>query len=142
MDLLFSNAILKMGVHATIGDVLLLGMTMIHKDIICKPPIISMIVLHYHPTFFSHRFETLLALHAFLAGQHSLKMDMCELQPTYTVPYLYLLVVNLAFSCAMNPVVEDSNWSTETICPGFVAVWAGGVGLPLVHHGCLVCLLY
>ena len=78
MNLLFSNSILKMGIYATIGDVLLLGPTMIDEAIICKHPIISMIVLHYHTACFGHPLKTLLAFDSFITGQHSLEMDICE----------------------------------------------------------------
>ena len=106
--LLFSYAVLKMSIYTTIGDVLLLGSTMIDEPIICKPPVISMIVFHYHTACFGHPLETLLAFNSFITGQCSLEMDTvnCKNWLTYTVAYLYLAVVNLPFSCAMNPAIQ------------------------------------
>ena len=72
MKILLSNPILKMGVYATIGDVLLLDPTMIDDTIISKSSIISVIVFYNHAACFGHPLETLLAFDGFIAGQHSL----------------------------------------------------------------------
>ena len=61
---------------------------------------------------------------------------------TKTIAYLYHCCVSLPLSWAMKPWVLDSNWSTETICLGRVAVFVAFLSSPLTLHGRFVILPY
>ena len=43
-----SNAILEVGINAAVADVLSVGLAMVNKGVVCKPAIVSMVLLDFN----------------------------------------------------------------------------------------------
>ena len=123
-------AILVVGINSTVLNSLVLDLGIIDKCIVSEFSTVCMIISYLHTMVFGKVLECYFGFHEFSTWLISLHVYKClaEWWSTYTVAALYWALVRLPFICAISPIVDNSNESTEMHLPGILP---GLIGLGL-----------